>query len=829
MTRKKTSFLIITAILLVLVVGLVWYFVKPSESEIRIQQDGIATRSCYQDPYEYHKALEALLYEVDQGAMSNEDIAGSIEWISRNLEDIGAYYETLSFLNEQKGEETIGAVEGENPIGGGRGYKDIKRTGKYSVKSAAQFVKAVANAKEGDVIFVQENAKIDLTDYMIAQNYTIRLKDGVTLASDRGRDGSEGGIIFTTAIVDQPMIDAGNNVRITGLVIQGPDAKRRDMSDMKTGAGIFSDGSGVTIDNCEISGFGYAAIELKNGKDNLITNNYIHHNRNINTGYGIRAMNATVGIESNLFNHNNVSIFGEGGANCSLEIVNNVEMGENYSAFIQMGSLSQNEEVVSGGSISIRNNTYMSRQNPFAFLDIPQGGLQIKNNYFGGNEGSYDKEKLYGKNNKYKEYYDNNRFGLLKNVNVSTPSLSFTYTADMNRTGITNRVFYGDVEVSQAYLRELQVQLLEEADVQVIKETIEKALVEIEKYDRYYQFIGQTWFERNGDRYGAIPDDSPLGGGYGYQDIITDGDYIVETKEELLDALSKAKSGEVVFIKGDAVIDLTTVKDPIAINDGVTLASDRGKKASTGAFVFSDSYVNPMFNAGADVRITGITFKGADSERRIEFHARTLLGPDALGRDVYYKLVALDCIKTVKDNLEVDNCEFSGFSHSPVFISGGKDHHIHHNFLHHNQRQGLGYGVCLDKSTALIEYNLMNANRHDIAGTGAPGSGYQASNNVQMGISLSHCFDMHGGRDRGDGTDIAGKYVLMFNNLFLSDEYPYYLRGTPTDMQEFYNNAIYNQLGVWQTGPLYGTGAQRNKIVVKNNLFNVKAEGVLVK
>ena len=242
-----------------------------------IEQDGIATRSLHQDPYEYHKNLEAFLFELKKGRMTNQEIVEIIELIKRDLEEIGSYHEILPAAMAGN----AGALfEEGNPIGGGKGYKDIKRTGKYSVRTAAQLVKAVNSAKEGDVIFVHKDAKIDLTDYMIAQNYTIRLKDGVTLASDRGKDGSEGGVIYTNAIVDRPMIDAGSNVRITGLVIQGPDSKRRDLEDMKA-ASAFSATDPLSPSITAKYPLREAAIELKNGENHLVANNYIHHNRNI--------------------------------------------------------------------------------------------------------------------------------------------------------------------------------------------------------------------------------------------------------------------------------------------------------------------------------------------------------------------------------------------------------------------------------------------------------------------------------------------------------------------------------------------------------------------
>ncbi len=836
MNIKKRTLILATIAVLVIVSVCVWYFsgTNTTGSDDAIYMGpGLYTKSFYQDPYEFHKSLEVLYYEYKNNSISNDDINTYIDKIGRELEEADLYYDYLPLLNVTKKGEIVGAKQDDNPIGGGEGYIDIKRTGTYSVLNAAQFVSAVQKAKEGDVIFIRGNAKIDLTDYMIAQNYTIRLRDGVTLASDRGKDGSRGGMLYTTAVTSQSMIVAGENVRITGLCIQGPDSKIRDLSEINPGVGIYTDKSGLTIDNCEISGFGYTAIELKGGSDHKILNNYIHHNRNIGSGYAIHAKNAKVLIESNLFNYNRTSIIGEG-EQCGLIINNNVEMGTAYDFCIKMGITDKNTDITVGDYITITNNTFATSQAPYMISAVPGSGLEVSNNYFYKSEKEYTTESLYGEKNilKSKGNFSNNVFEMKKTIKspVTDEKYYEKHTVEMKTTNVTTRNFYGDIEKAYSGLKQLQ-NLIENDDVDedTIGVTILNAIKEIEQYDRYYDFLDKTYFEVDGHIYGAVPDDSPLGGGFGYKDVFVTGDYIVETVDQFLEALEKAKSGEIIFIKGDAVIDLTSIGKTLDIKDGVTIASDRGNAGSTGALVFSDAFVTPMFNAGKDVRITGITFKGADAERRIEFHARTLLGPTALGRDVYYKLKALDCIMTVNDNLEVDNCEFSGFSHSPVFISGGLGHHIHHNNLHHNQRHGLGYGVCLDKSTALIEYNLMNWNRHDIAGTGAPGSGYEARHNVQMGVSLSHCFDMHGGRDRGDGTDIAGKYVFMHHNLFLSDEYPYSLRGTPTDLQDFYNNAVYRSLGFYTKQRLYGTAEQQTKIKVRDNLFGLGSSRTVVK
>ena len=267
---------------------------------------------------------------------------------------------------------------------------------------------------------------------------------------------------------------------------------------------------------------------------------------------------------------------------------------------------------------------------------------------------------------------------------------------------------------------------------------------------------------------------------------------------------------------------MTTIQASLTVRKGVTLASDRGYQGSPGALIFSDSFYSPMFITQDNARITGLNIRGADPEKRMELHRRAYSGNDAKGSNYYYQFLTINGIDTVRPNLTVDNCEIAGFSHAAINLSG-TGHHIHHNYIHHNQRHGLGYGVCHAKAYSLIEYNLMNYMRHDIAGTGAPGSGYEARNNLQMGESLGHCFDMHGGSDRGDGTDIAGETILMHHNTFLSDKYPYWIRGIPQNIQDFYNNAVYPPLDSYDKIRLYGSNdVQKAKFIVRDNVFNLK-------
>ena len=45
-----------------------------------------------------------------------------------------------------------------------------------------------------------------MTEYAYAENYIIKLKEGVTLASDRGYNGSLGGMIFLRRYVPPPLL-----------------------------------------------------------------------------------------------------------------------------------------------------------------------------------------------------------------------------------------------------------------------------------------------------------------------------------------------------------------------------------------------------------------------------------------------------------------------------------------------------------------------------------------------------------------------------------------------------------------------------------------------
>ena len=62
-----------------------------------------------------------------------------------------------------------------NPIGGGPGYSDSVHAWDYFVSTKTQLLEALSSANNGDVIYVDDNAEIDLTGAMLYVNYGVTL------------------------------------------------------------------------------------------------------------------------------------------------------------------------------------------------------------------------------------------------------------------------------------------------------------------------------------------------------------------------------------------------------------------------------------------------------------------------------------------------------------------------------------------------------------------------------------------------------------------------------------------------------------------------------
>jgi hypothetical protein len=269
----------------------------------------------------------------------------------------------------------------------------------------------------------------------------------------------------------------------------------------------------------------------------------------------------------------------------------------------------------------------------------------------------------------------------------------------------------------------------------------------------------------------ANPTGNPIGGGAGYSDIFTTGDFTVTTRDEFLQALKQAQPGQVVFVPDGTEIDFTGMRD-IAIPERVTLAGTRGLNGSQGARIFTTS--RPPFilmrTTGDGVRLTGLRFEGAFGGTE----------QTAFSNNFF---------TTTHYQTEVDNCEVSNFNYRGISVGPGAfGVRIHHNYIHHSQRSGLGYGVRVDGCSVAIIANKFDYCRHHVASGGTPGASYEAAWNLIMPHATSTHFDMHGGRDRGDSTNIAGDWIHIHHNTFVNPNRAVGIRGIPSQGADIHNN-----------------------------------------
>jgi len=314
----------------------------------------------------------------------------------------------------------------------------------------------------------------------------------------------------------------------------------------------------------------------------------------------------------------------------------------------------------------------------------------------------------------------------------------------------------------------------------------------------------------------ANPTGNPIGGGDGYKNTVSrsSAKFIVDTKSELLSALQSARSGDVIYVEGNANIDLGGSYE-VKIPAGVTLASNRGENGAAGGRIYqsSRSEVTALRIGGEHVRITGLRIEGPD---------KTNGSPAVVGIMSSYR------------NLEIDNCEISGWGNAAIGLigTGGSDMktgaYIHHNYIHHNQNAGLGYGISVASgAVALVEANYFDYCRHGIAGAGNAGDGYEARYNIcgpnWFGIS-PHNFDMHGKPNPSGSGTIAGDTIKIHHNTFLgtTSDMPtcIAIRGIPRDGAYVDHNWFYftRDAPVWQTGGKTGVSVTNNLIGASGTL-----------
>ncbi len=337
----------------------------------------------------------------------------------------------------------------------------------------------------------------------------------------------------------------------------------------------------------------------------------------------------------------------------------------------------------------------------------------------------------------------------------------------------------------------------------------------------------------------------------------------VVTGQELIDALRSGCRN--IMIDDRAQIDLTQLADNpgqypgydavststgvIHVPPGVTLESDRSAHHLGGELFMTHQVLIPggdmpksMIVLSAHTRLIGLRLVGYGEDAQ---HAEVATGVSIIAPDVL-----------VQDN-EVSFWPNAGISVGPVSYgrvrhdadaawirAQARRVHITENFIHDNVDCNLGYGIVISNSSyALIDRNVFDYNKHDVAGDGTPGSGYVAELNFTLSESFKTCagdygghFDMHGhgpGSNKSHVGGTAGTYLDIRDNTVRGDQRYHFLgrdrrpafdlRGTPTLSATFADNVTEAPEG--KAVVISGTNSLRlaleHKLVVSGNRYSV--------
>ena len=179
------------------------------------------------------------------------------------------------FAAESSKERFGAADDAIGPLGGGKGYTKMITKYDYLVKTEQELIDTLKKAKAGEVVYVEDKAELDFSPWVIVEELVMEIHAGVTLASGRGKNGSEGALLYSNAFKTKPLFRVtGADVRITGLRVRGPDPKIRKEPVGRWGKegrkkgegntkyykwprsdGIIATGAKLEVDNCELWGW----------------------------------------------------------------------------------------------------------------------------------------------------------------------------------------------------------------------------------------------------------------------------------------------------------------------------------------------------------------------------------------------------------------------------------------------------------------------------------------------------------------------------------------------------------------------------------------------
>lgn len=288
-----------------------------------------------------------------------------------------------------------------SPIGGGKATPGnlhvTKEDADYVVRTASEL--AARATERGKVVFVPSDISIDIS--------AVTIDLWATVASDRGQHGSEGALIYSNAKGLKSHawnggdanghIQLRGNGRLTGLRLRGwaynywnnpehpgyipfaPGETRRERErwrESRYARGINVHSSTVQIDNCEIYGWSYCAINIGSAATSYsptILYSHFHDNMLTSAGYAAEVIRGHPTFRYCYFNAHRHAVAGFGYADGGF-IIEDCVFGPSVSSFqIDMHGLHNNlseDRTVSdpksplyhgraGGDMIVRRTTHL--------------------------------------------------------------------------------------------------------------------------------------------------------------------------------------------------------------------------------------------------------------------------------------------------------------------------------------------------------------------------------------------------------------------------------------------------------------------------------------
>lgn len=283
-------------------------------------------------------------------------------------------------------------------------------------------------------------------------------------------------------------------------------------------------------------------------------------------------------------------------------------------------------------------------------------------------------------------------------------------------------------------------------------------------YEEPYEYLGPQPTGHNLENYNPRPTEA-------------DATTTVSTGQGLFDAIDNASSGDIIWIDSASTCEVTDLPRHKNIPSGTTIASNGGR-------IFQNSAKNTVFypEDTDNIRITGIRFEG---------HYIGNLDP-------YDSNEIARAFIIQSTNVEIDHCEFYGWTGAGVFVGANSDTprnqwapHIHHCRFWDNRMSGLGYGIAVYSGDPDIEYCTFNNNRHSIATGGADECAYDVRDSWHGPNTKIDGFEQH---DPGGLRSIVRycEFADMVKNQSGNTAPVYTQRGTPIETAEIHNNHLHD-------------------------------------